>query len=652
MRTLASLFGVALLVVGFSAGSELKAQDISLTTEIPSQEVPIEFGNEPEKEITVRVKSAKDKWSFIRFTKIPEKTSIRVNADVPPYFRGEEIRANAWYAFKEELGLLLKVNASAGQQARAEGRRQLSFLYEFGNANGMGNEWLKNAGIKDVVKYVETENIRNQGNIVAQNQHKFSLEWKSSVVAPPANGDLLQWLLIVVGGVGLLSVVVILLLKLRQRNKAVTEAREVRQKALSRRLEEVADDPQMKTEDLPPAPPAPPAASAHSAAPAPPAYTTPPVPPPPSKEIFQEHEIEKPMREPDQPVAGVKEKMAELRADLTALQTRVNTLARSEEVDSLKRQVEADLKKNVDTILQELTDYTKDIKRSQQDSKELVEKQIANHEQQVAQDIVRLNKRFDEWEYRDELYAGIVGIVIGKSVESLTPENFDGFVREVQENLNRLVREEVPSSEELKELEEEAVGVSDAFQSTAQKMCALKPEMESKLRPYIDHANQVASELKQFSSQLKCRQLNFNVRVSAHTGARDSFLAELGAAIKRELDKLRDPQTFWKHELERLATSHVIAAVDIYDKEAARVTSLDGEVEKSLKTLFAQTRLSPIRPQPGEPFRPADQNMIQMVAGPASSSQKIARVFSRGFSYTDRNGHERLIRKAGVEIYR
>jgi hypothetical protein len=176
--------------------------------------------------------------------------------------------------------------------------------------------------------------------------------------------------------------------------------------------------------------------------------------------------------------------------------------------------------------------------------------------------------------------------------------------------------------------------------------------MESKLRPYIDHANQVASELKQFSSQLKCRQLNFNVRVSAHTGTRDSFLAELGAAIKRELDKLRDPQTFWKHELERLATSHVIAAVDIYDKEAARGHSPDGEVEKSLKALFEQTRLSPLRPQPGDPFRPADQNLIQMVAGPAGSSQKIARVFSRGFNYTDRNGRERLIRKAGVEIYR
>jgi hypothetical protein len=207
MRKLVSLLSVALLMLWFCAGSEIRAQDISLSPDIQKQEVPVEFGNESEKELTLTIKAAKDKWSFIRFDEIPEKTSIKVKADVPPYFKDDELAAKRWYAFKDDFGLVLKVNVAAGRLTESQSKRQLSLSYQFGKPNGAGNELLKNAGINDVMQYVDTENTRNQGNIAAQEPGLLGLEWKAVV---NANGTkrFSRLLLAVPLGAGILAVVV------------------------------------------------------------------------------------------------------------------------------------------------------------------------------------------------------------------------------------------------------------------------------------------------------------------------------------------------------------------------------------------------------------------------------------------------------------
>jgi len=655
MQNLVSLLSVALLMLWFSAGGEIRAQDISLTPEIQKQELSVEFDNASEKELMLTVKAAKDKWSFVRFIAIPEKTSIKVKADVAPYLKDDEITANKWYAFKDDLGLVLKVNVAAGQPTESQGTRRLSLFFEFGRPNGAGNEFLKNADINDVVQYVETENNKNQRNIVPQATRFLGLEWKSAV---DVNGTkrLSRSLLAVILGGGILAVVVTLLLFHLLQKKAdqagapkqtsrhpssprdgtglddlgLNQEKQLRdspqKEVLGRRLQNLKDEPD-KTKDAP-------KVSVETGA---------------AANIPQPAFVHK-ERPPE--VHGDLEK---LRSDVFNIQTLVASLSRKEDVEALKSQTDTsinDLRQSINTIFDELTKAIGDSGQKQKESGDLLHKRIIDNEQRFHQELDDCKKTLNAWDHRNGLYEGMVGLVLGESVEALRKENFNSLMLEVGENLNRLMREQIPSNDGIKELEQEATQVSAAFQTAFQKMCAQSPQVESKLRPYVDQVNQVASELNQFSSQLKCRQLNFNIRVSAHSGARDSFLAELGTAIKRELDKLRDPQSFWTHELERLATSHVIAAVDIYDKEIARSRSSDGEVERSLSALFAQTRLSPITPQPGEPFRPADQNLIQMVEGPAGSSQKIAKVVSRGFIYKCKDGQQRLIRKAGVEIYR
>jgi hypothetical protein len=658
MRKLVSLSSVALLMLWFAAVGEIRAQNISLSPEIQKQEVPVEFGNDSEKELTLTIKSAKDKWSFIRFGEIPEKTFIKVKADVPPYFKDDEIAANRWYAVKDDFGLVLKVDVAAGQQTESQSKRQLSLSYQFGKPNGAGNELLKNAGINDVMQYVETENTRNLGNIVAQEPRLLGLEWKVVVVNANGTKRFSRLLLFAVPlGAAILAVVVMLLVyrllfqkkadqdgvpkqKSRQSSPprdgtglddlGLNQEKQLRvspqKAALVDALQDLKDASEKPKDDAPKVP----VETGAATNPPSPAYV------------------------PKEKPPEVDGDLETLRSEVFQLQTLVNSLSRKEDVEGLKLQQATsinDLRQSINTVFEELTKAIADLSQKQKESEELIQRRIVDNEQRFHMELDDCKKTLNAWDHRNGLYEGMVGLVLGESVEALRKENFNSLMLEVGENLNRLIREEIPSNDGLKELGQEATQVSAAFQTAFQKMCALSPQVESKLRPYVDQANQVASELNQFSSQLKCRQLNFNVRVSAHSGARDSFLAELGTAIKRELDKLQDPQTFWTHELERLATSHVIAAVDIYDKEVARRSS-DGEVEKSLSALFAQTRLSSITPQPGEPFRPADQNLMQMVEGPAGSSQKIARVVSRGFIYNCKDGRPRLIRKASVEIYR
>lgn len=664
MRKLVSVFGIAVLVLWFSAGKKLRAQEITLSLQKPQkQEVTIEFGSEEVKEIPITVKSGNDSWVFVKFNVIPEKTWIRIRTDVTPHAKDQEIAAGKWYALKGELGLILKFVQSAGHPTNDQKSRKLNLFYQFGIARGVGSNRLETADADWITQFVETENAKNQGNIVGQDQNQLVLNWPGQPIHTAGNApqsksvSTLVWV-----GVGV-AVAVMTLIGLLVIGLAVFKSYQSHQKAKKQNgipakgpLEDYSmEAPKIKEPEVPVA-----TTFSSRLEDLKQDYTSPRVNEDAvlgssgngSYEETIEDELKsggEKLTEESDDIGSLKTRLDDIERDLNELKSRPGI---QPDTSNSKQETEAfdGLTKNVEFLIKENSKNT-GISVKQQELETTILCQMVELDQ-FRQEISDLKTTIEKRAHQNGFYEGIIGLVLGKSIESLNRENFDSFVREVEENLNRLVREDVPSSDDFRELEQQAVSVSETFQTAFQKICAAQPEMESKLRPYLDHANQIASDLKHFSSQLKSRQLNFNIRVSAHAGARDPFLAELGSAIKRELDKLRDPQAFWKHELERLATSHVIPVVDIYDKELARSHSSDGEIEKSLSALFAQTGLSPIRPQPGEPFKPADQNLIQMVAGPAGNSQKIARVFSRGFNYTDKDGNKRLIRKAGVEIYR
>lgn len=663
MRKLVSVFGVAVLMLWFSAGKELRAQNILLTPDTQKQEVAVVFGDAAEKEFSLTVNVNQNKWRLIKFNKIPGKTWIKLASDAGPYVKGEEIAPNQWYAFKKTLALILTVDAEAGGQVQTNGQtlRELSLTYEFGAPKGTGASYLEHN--EDQVKQFTTnpENISPKGG-----DHLLLFKWQVVIPDPSPSptgtpvkslsGIGLIAIPITVISLGLIALVVFLFL----RNRRSDLKQESRPDLIGNLgMSEDREYPKVSSEVVDPSPP--PVdiierlreMERPSPPPAAPVDITPPAPGPDTAPRASE-EIDEPWRQVDEKLKGESELVQLISDDLRDTQQEIAQLKATfqGDIERLKSDVAtvSSLKTSIDFLVKENSKYGEANLRQQDFENRLI--QLTEQDHRFQQDIDFLKNSLKEWKHLNGINEGMVGVIVGNSVESLHEENFNAFTREVEEYLNRLVRDDVPSSDDFKELEQQAVSVSEAFQTAFQRICAAQPQMESKLRPYLDHANQIASDLKHFSSQLKSRQLNFNIRVSAHAGARDPFLAELGSAIKRELDKLRDPRAFWKHELERLATSHVIPVVDIYDKEIARSHSSDGEIEKSLNALFVQTGLSPIRPQPGEPFKPADQNLIQMVAGPAGNSQKIARVFSRGFNYTDKDGNKRLIRKAGVEIYR
>src|SRR5687768_11669518 len=80
MQRLVSLLSVALLMLWFSIGTELRAQEILLTPDIEQKEVPVVFGSDRVKEFPVTVKSDNNKWSFVKFDEIPQNTLIRIRA--------------------------------------------------------------------------------------------------------------------------------------------------------------------------------------------------------------------------------------------------------------------------------------------------------------------------------------------------------------------------------------------------------------------------------------------------------------------------------------------------------------------------------------------------------------------------------------------
>jgi len=276
-----------------------------------------------------------------------------------------------------------------------------------------------------------------------------------------------------------------------------------------------------------------------------------------------------------------------------------------------------------------------------------------------------------EQDKRDGSYAALLSSILERSVDELQGDRLSSTVREAADALNRFFQSEIPRSEVLDDLASRAERIRSSLKSVVDRAGAFNSQAEIEIAGPLQKATNLVAELSLMQAQLRSRQLAIEARVglpvpaiadlsgatpydpklqipiSAHSKARYTFIEELGFAIKREMDKFRDPAGYFRRELEKLVTSDVVSVADICDSKTK-----NSELEQSLQVLFSEARLRSILPKPKEQFDPTEQTIIQIISGGGpADSHRIVKVVSRGFYYND-GEKDRLLRKAGVEVYR
>jgi len=292
------------------------------------------------------------------------------------------------------------------------------------------------------------------------------------------------------------------------------------------------------------------------------------------------------------------------------------------------------------------------------DEGETVKKQLGEFLAQLGQVETRLQTRLVELHNAlnrrtvpDSFYARTVGAVLGQQIEALQDGNFEKLIGE---QLNQFFETGVERGEKLQELRVRAEEINSALKNVSLQMEKLNAPASVEARQPMQRVEAFVNELSGLQSQMQSRratiETTLNVPVSMHAGARQTFLDELGRGIKREIDKLNDPQNYFEGELERLITADLIAIVDICDKTIAPPPGRP-ELEAALKQLFERAGLSPILPHQRDPFKTGEQDLIEMAQGGGGPSLTVAQVITRGFYYTHRD-NKTLLRKAGVTVYR
>ena len=251
----------------------------------------------------------------------------------------------------------------------------------------------------------------------------------------------------------------------------------------------------------------------------------------------------------------------------------------------------------------------------------------------------------------DSLYASRLGAVLGENVESLRDGNFH---QQVIERLNQFFETGVGRGEALQELRDRGERINAALKEVLECMEGRNPQAASEARSHAMRFGSLVGELASLQSQLATRratvETTLRVPVSLHAGARQSFLDELGRGIRREVDKLSQPEVYFAGELERLITADLIAVVDNSDKKVGLPPVSPPALEDALQRLFEAAGLRPILPRRGEPFKAAEQDLVEMAQG-SGQSLTVERVITRGFYYGEGES-KTLLRKAGVTVYR
>ncbi|HEX8174604.1 MAG TPA: nucleotide exchange factor GrpE [Pyrinomonadaceae bacterium] len=253
----------------------------------------------------------------------------------------------------------------------------------------------------------------------------------------------------------------------------------------------------------------------------------------------------------------------------------------------------------------------------------------------------------------DLFYARMLALTLENRVDVLSENGFKNLIEKLEKRLNGFFHNEVTrETDGLQELAQRAEAIKVAFKRVVEQISELQTD-GSNPRHLAEHAEVIAAEVSGLQPQLQSRQLEIKttlrIPVSAHPGARRTFLEELAQGLMREIDKLSDPKNYFENELESLATSDIVNLTDICDQRFGRKEQ--SELEKSLQHLFEQAGLRDIVPKPEESFKTSEQELVEMVPGKPQDRLKIAEVLTRGF-ILKREGQDTLLRKAGVKVYR
>jgi hypothetical protein len=277
--------------------------------------------------------------------------------------------------------------------------------------------------------------------------------------------------------------------------------------------------------------------------------------------------------------------------------------------------------------------------------------QSQNVETQLGSRISRLQADLAQQTAADSFFNKVLGSVLGQNVELLQDGNFE---RLIGEKLNAFFATAVEHGESLQDVRVRAEGINSAIKDVAIQMDRLNPQASVGARRPMQQFEGFVRELSGLQTQMQSRRATIetivHVSVSLHAGARQTFLDELGRGIRREIDKLNDPRKYFESEMDELITTDLISIVDLCDKTVAPPPGSRADLEAALKPLFQQAGLRQILPNQGEPFKTAEQDLIEMAQG-GGQSLTVAQVITRGFYYTH---HEKttLLRKAGVTVYR
>src|ERR1043166_1509173 len=592
-------------------------------------EVPDKIGEAPYQKTTL-VSDGKH-WTFVRASKVPEGIVLVARpstADSLTVESGTLIDSAVWIGFRNSLTLEVTVIKS---KVAAKGSEDIVFETAVGQAADQTKQ--------EAIAAIKSNTMSRSNNV------QLNVSWG------PETDESLPWLKIGLGGLALLVIAVGIVWLVRRARDPRRRARAPRLSSNDALHDYPFDDGNTKsgmsgTRDLnkkgrdPAGTQGKPASagildlspdnrnrSSQAALRRTEASLESPadlaVPPPTSSNSFDQKQLEQLIDEQMQPLRSeLKQKPTD--QELRSLASDVGNLDKMvrEQGGRIQQQVTTQIHSEVTTQIQSVKDLI--TQQSQQMEQKLRERdgridRTANEGEAVKKQLeeslsasgqmearmrIRLSELQATLERRtvpDSFYSRILGGVLGQQIEALQDGNFEKLMGE---QLDQFFRNDVSRGEKLQELRIRAEGISLALSDVLIQMQRLNQQASSEARQPMQRVEAFVNELSGLQSQMQSRratiETTLHIPVSMHAGARQTFLDELGRGIKREIDKLNDPVSYFEGELERTITADLIAIVDICDKTVAPPPGSRPDLETALKQLFEQAGLRQILPHQNE----------------------------------------------------
>lgn len=589
------------------------------------------------KQIEITDEDQSNEWIFVRLKPWQRNFQFKVGSSGPAWQtleKGKPINADQWIGFKNKITL----DVTLGEQDAASPDR-VAVTLENGSAE------LSNDNRESATKAISAGAIKPTGD------RQFAVAWQLPVVAPPDDSDSLTKAILWIGGIAVLLVVLVVLLKLnserfrrwfsRWRHRTSDEWRNGAETETARKVEKehsperaAVNLTKLKSELLEPI-----------------------------KKEFQA-EVNRLIVESKQQIeegrlsvnarldrveAGLKP-INTLKSELSTLSTPVQRAI--ETTESGFRKVDQRFEELRDTIANDAENLLRKQKEFEDARWEVIAERV-EQARRTERQLTELREQLERQTEPDVTYSHMLGELFGKSISVSGEDNF----HELGEAVNDFFRHQVPVPDDnLLRLKQRGQAIGSSAEALLAKARLPNGVVDSDLGKHVERVRQVVAELDAFYCQLTDRQLdlfvtNLRIPVAIHAGARDSFLDELGAALKREIEKLRQPAAYFDRQFRQLATSEIVAITDICDKKINQSPGSNSDLEADLVALFEHAGLKSILPGQGEDFQSSCQDLVEVVTAlEPGMNRKIARVISRGFSYEEDNRKD-LLRKAAVVIY-